>query len=107
MSPNNRRHISQLFPVKATPGTFHVLPKLHKLSHFISTKSNTHTTDGNLVSTTQLIDKATKPNIRPPYRPIVSSKGTLTEHISGYVDSILQTLLHNIPNLITDTNDFN
>ena len=25
--------------------------------------------------------------IRPPYRPIVSSKRTLTEHISEYVDN--------------------
>ena len=106
MSPNNRIHISQLFYVKATPGTFYALSKLHKLSHLIPTKANTHTTDGNLINTTLLIDKATNLNIRPPYRPIVSSKMTLTEHISGYVDSILQPLMHNIPSLITDTNDF-
>ena len=106
ISSNNRLHISQLFPVKATPGTFYALPKLHKLSHLVSTKSNSHMTDGNLINTTQLIDKANNLNIRPPYRPIVSSKRTLTEHISGYVDSILQPLLHNIPSLITYTNDF-
>ena len=29
MSSNNRIHISQLFPVKATPGTFNALPKRH------------------------------------------------------------------------------
>ena len=63
-------------------------------------------TDGNLINTAQLIDKSNSLNIGPPYRPIVSSKRTLAEHISWYVDSILQTLLHNIPNLITDTNDF-
>ena len=63
-------------------------------------------TDGNLINNTQLIDKATNLNIRPPYWTIVSSKRTLTEHISGYVDSILQPLLHNIPSLITETNDF-
>ena len=40
------------------------------------------------------------------YRPIVSSKGTHAGHISGYVYSILQPLLYNIPSLITDTNDF-
>ena len=38
--------------------------------------------------------------------PIVSSKGTLAYHISGNVDSILQPLLHNMPSLLTDTNDF-
>ena len=106
ISSNNRSHISQLFPVKATPGTFYALLKLHKFSHLISTNTNRHMTDGNLINTAQLIDNAKSLNIRPPYRPIVSSKRTHTEHISGYVDSILQPLLHNIPSLITDTNDF-
>ena len=92
--------------MKATPGTFYALPKLHKLSHLISTNTNRHMTDGNLINTAQQIDKANCLHIRPPYKPIVSSKRTLTEHISGYVDSILQPLLHNIPSLITDTNDF-
>ena len=92
--------------MKATPGTFYALPKLHKLSHLISTNTNRHMTDGNLINTAQLIDKANSLNIRPPYRPIVSLKRTITEHISGYVDSILQPLLHNVPSLITDTNDF-
>ena len=104
-SSNNWLHISQLFPVKATPGTFYALQKLHKLSHLISTKTNRHMTDGNLINTTQLIDKANSLNIRPPYRPIAyySIHRTHTEHISGYVDSILKPLLHNIPSLITDT----
>ena len=106
ISSNNRSHISQLFLVKATPGTFYALPKLHKLSHLISTNINRYMTYGKLINTTQLIDKANSLNIRPPYRPIVSSKRTFTEHISVYVDSILQPLLHNIPSLITDTNDF-
>ena len=65
MSPNEMKHISQLFPVKATPGTSYALPKLHKHSHLISTKANAHTTDDNIISTTQLIDKATNLNIRP------------------------------------------
>ena len=78
ISFNNRSHISQLFPVKATPGTFYALPKLHKLSHLISTNTKGHITDGNLINTAQLIDKANSLNIRPPYRPIVSSKRKLT-----------------------------
>ena len=65
MSPNNWIHISKLIPVKATPGTFYTLPKLHKHNHLISTKTNTHSKDGNLISTTQLIDKATSLSIRP------------------------------------------
>ena len=106
ISSNNRSLISQLFFVKATPGTFYTLPRLHKLSYLISTNTNIHMTDGNLINTAQLIDKANCLNIRPPYRPIVSSKRTISEHISGYVDSILQPLLHKIPTLMTDTNDF-
>ena len=106
ISSNNRSHISQLFPVKATPGTFYALPKLHKLSYLISTNTNRNMTDGNLINTALLIDIANSLIIRPPYRSIVSSKRTLTEHISGYVYSILQTLLRNITSLITDTNDF-
>ena len=106
ISSNNRSHISQLFPVKATPGTFYALPKLHKLSHLISINTNRHMTDCNLINTAKLIDKSNSLNIMLPYRPIVSSKRTLTEHISGYVDSILQPLLHNIPSLIADTSDF-
>ena len=103
--PTTGKHISQLLPVIVTPGTFYAIPKLHKLSHLISTKAIRHMTDGNLINTAQLIDRANSLNIKPPYRPIVSSKRTHTEHIFGYVDSILQPLLHNIPSLITDTND--
>ena len=43
---------------------------------------------------------------KAPCRTMVSSKRSLTEHISGYVDSILQPLQKNIPSLITDTHDF-
>ena len=82
ISSNNRLHISQ---------QFYAFPKLHKLSYLISTNTNNLMTKGNLINTAQLIDKADSLSIRPTYRPIVSSKWTLTEHISGYVDSILQT----------------
>ena len=40
ISSNNRLRISQLFPVKATPGTFYALTKLHKLNHLICTIAN-------------------------------------------------------------------
>ena len=42
LSLDNKKHISQLFPIKATLGTYYALPKLHKLSHLISAKANTH-----------------------------------------------------------------
>ena len=44
--------------------------------------------------------------MRPPNRPIVSCKGILAEHISGYVDSILQNFLAKIPSFHKDTTDF-
>ena len=106
ISSHNRLHISELFHVEATPGTYYALPKLHKLSHLISTRAITLTTDDNLAITTQLINKANNLSIRPPYRAIVSSKRTLTEHNSGYVESIFQSLLNDVPSLIADTNDF-
>ena len=43
-----------------------------------------------LINTEQIAHVASSLAIRPPYRPIVSCKGALTEHISGNVDSILQ-----------------
>ena len=63
ISSTSMLHFSQIFPVKATPGTFYAIPKLQNLSHLTSTNSNRHMTDGNLVNTTQLIDKATQLNI--------------------------------------------
>ena len=60
----------------------------------------------NLSSISDIITEAIKLNIRPPYRPIVSSIGTITEHISGFVDSTLQPLLQNIPSYLKDTTHF-
>lgn len=44
--------------------------------------------------------------VSPSGRPIVSGIGTMTEFISGYVDSILQPLLPRIPSFIKDTTHF-
>ena len=66
ISSNNRLHISKLFHVRATLGTFYALPKLHKLSHLISINANRHMSDGKLVNTKQLIDKSNNLNIWPP-----------------------------------------
>ena len=57
----------------------------------------------NISSTSDIIAEANKLNIRPPYRQIVSYICTITEHISGFVDSILQLLLQDIPNYLKDT----
>ena len=59
-----------------------------------------------LPSTTDIITEASKLNTRPPYRPIVSCIGTITEHISGFVDLILQPLLQKITSYLKDTTHF-
>ena len=62
-------------------GIFHGLSKLHKLIQLIISR---HNDDGlslsvNLSSTSDIVTEATKLNIRPPYRPMVSCMGTITE----------------------------
>ena len=42
----------------------------------------------------------------PPGRPIISGIDTLTEKLSGFVDSFLNPLLVHIPSFIKDTTDF-
>ena len=59
-----------------------------------------------LTNTEQITQVANSLDIRPPYRPIVSCKGTLTKHISRHVDSILQNFLDKIPSFLKDTTDF-
>ena len=53
-----------------------------------------------------IITEAKRININPPDRPIESGIGTLTEHVSAFVDRELQPLLANIPSYINDTTDF-
>ena len=55
----------------------------------MSTKYNHSHLNKSLKYTEQITLVANWLEIRPPVRPIVSHKGTLTEHIGGYVDSIL------------------
>ncbi|XP_033095473.1 uncharacterized protein LOC117100033 [Anneissia japonica] len=87
-----------------TPGTFYCVPKLHKLPKLIAdaTKPRTPLLD----TLTTIYELAKSLNIRPPGRPIISGRGTLTEHLSGYVDSILNPLLHNIPSYTQDSTHF-
>ena len=44
--------------------------------------------------------------LNQPGRPIVSGIGTLTEHVSAFVDRELQPLLANIPSYIKESTDF-
>ena len=79
---------------------------IYKLKQLISSKYNNAHLINTLINTEQLNQVANSLEIRPPYRPIVSCKGTLTEHISGHVDSILQNFLDKIPSFLKDTTDF-
>ena len=103
---DNKQVVSKLLPTQPKPGLFYALPKLHKLKQLISSKYNHSQLINTLTNTEQITQVANSLEIRPPYRPIVSCKGTLTEHISGYVDSILLNFLDKIPSLLKDTTDF-
>ncbi|XP_070543722.1 uncharacterized protein [Ptychodera flava] len=67
-------HIENATSPDPRPGTFYLLPKIHK--------------EGN------------------PGRPIISGIGTITEGISGYVDTILKPFATSTPSYIQDTTDF-
>ena len=108
LSDSNRQVIQCLLPDQPLAGIFHGLHKLHKLIQLINSRLNDNSliTLVNLSSISDIIAEATKLNIRPPYRPIVSCIGTITEHISGFEDSILQPLLQKIPSCLKDTPHF-
>lgn len=52
------------------------------------------------------VPKIHKHATRPPGRPIVSTKGTLLEPLSTYLDSFLRPLLPEIPSYLRDTTHF-
>ena len=105
LADSNRQIIQGLLPNQPRAGIIQGLPKLHKLSQLINSRLNDNSlnTFVNLSSISDIITEATKLNIRPPYRPVVSCIGTITEHISGFVDSILQPLIQNIRSYLKDT----
>ena len=108
LADSNRQISHDLLPDQLRAGIFYGLPKLHKLKLLIHSRliDNSLNTPVNLSSISDIITEATKLNIRPPYRPIVSCIGTIAEHISGFVDSILQPLLKKIPSYLKDTTHF-
>ncbi|KAJ8018537.1 hypothetical protein HOLleu_43420 [Holothuria leucospilota] len=89
-----RDTLTKLIPDSPEPGIFYLLPKIHKLREKIPT------------NVTDWVTYAKEHNISPPGRPIVSCRGTLTEHLSAFVDSFLQPLLPKIRSYIKDTTQF-
>ena len=108
LADSNQQIIHDVLSDQPRAGIFYGLPKLHKLKQLIHYRLNDNSlsTSVNLSSIFDIIAEATKLNIRPPCRPIVSCIGTITEHISGFVDSILQPLFQKIPSYLKDTAHF-
>ncbi|XP_033122020.1 uncharacterized protein LOC117121033 [Anneissia japonica] len=104
-----KKATQNLIPNEPKPGTFYCLPNLHKLPKLTSeaTKTNPEPIGLDTLSTpTKIYDLAKSLHITPPGRPIISGRGTLTEHLSGYIDSILNPLLINIPSFTQDSTHF-
>ncbi|XP_053383797.1 uncharacterized protein LOC128550001 [Mercenaria mercenaria] len=80
IEPNIRNEFD-VFPENLRTPQFYILPKIHK------------TFDDNLP-------------LGYPGRPIVSAYDSCTDHISKYVDHILQPFVQSLPSYIKDTNDF-
>ena len=72
----NEETFTYLSPKQPTCSRFYILPKIHK-------------------------DRSS-----PPGRPIVSANGHPTEHISEYVNNILNPLVSKLPSYIKDTTHF-
>ncbi|XP_041420512.1 uncharacterized protein LOC121394223 isoform X1 [Xenopus laevis] len=52
------------------------------------------------------LPKVHKNLLHPPGRPIISARGSLTEQVAKYVDSLLQPLIRVTSTYLQDTNDF-
>ena len=76
---------------KYGPGHMHILPKIHRLDQSVITKIKDNGFN---------ID-----NITPPWRPIISQIGTVTEYISRYVDYFLVPIVQKQHTYIKDTSD--
>ena len=106
ISVADKQVVSKLLSTQHKPGLFYALPKLHRLRQLISSKYSHSYLIKTLINTKQITQVANSQEVRQPYRPIVSCKGTLTEHFSGHVDCILQRFFDKIPSFLKDTTDF-
>ena len=103
---DTRELIMSLIPPLPRAGNFYTIPKLHKLEGLVSKHIERQGLQLASFKEDDIVSLAKTFNIAPPGRPIVSGKGTLTEYISGFIDSILQRLMPHIPSFIQDTTDF-
>ena len=78
-------------PDQPKPALFHGIPKTHKLPEVIKTVMECRNIINENLSDQTAIDIAIEHNILPPFRPIISGVGCLTEIMTAYVDKIQQT----------------
>ncbi|XP_033120928.1 uncharacterized protein LOC117120039 [Anneissia japonica] len=107
LTTDTKSKAKSLIPLNPRTGVLYTIPKLHKLPKLVEDSLNSpdHATNHSTNLST-IYHHAKSLSINPPGRPIVSGNGTLTEHISGFVDSILNPLLPFIPSFVQDTTDF-
>lgn len=98
-----KEEVLRLIPTSPRPGIFYTLPKIHKLKALVN---NLRTDVGEALTDEETFDFVRANNILTPGRPIVSGIGTLTEHISSYVNQHLQPILNSIPSYIKDKTHF-
>jgi hypothetical protein len=83
----------RLKPKNCVPGTFYLLPKIHKLKTI------------NPANAKKLGCTANLDSLKLKGRPICSQINTVTEKISAYVDRYLQPLAQSVQSFVKDTND--
>ena len=105
-TPELREQVRELIPEKPKPAVFYTIPKLHKLPKLTKEKDPNHTGDLTNLSPKEIVELSKTLNITPPGRPIISGIGTLTEPLSGFIDSILNPYVNSIPSFVQDTTHF-
>ena len=95
--------LKNTLPDQPRPAVFHGIPKIHKLPEAIKTAMECRNIIDENLSDQTAIDIAIEHNILPPFQPIISGKGCITENMSAYVDKILQHFLPKISSYIQNT----
>ena len=98
--------LKNTLPDQPKPVVFYGIPKIQKLPEVIKTAMECRNIINENLSDQTAIDIAIEHNILPPFRPIISGIGCLTENMSTYVDKILQPFPKKIPSYIQGTTQF-
>ena len=98
--------LKNTLPDQPKPAVFYGIPKIHRLLVVIKTAMEYRNIITENVSNQTAIDIDIKHNILPPFRPIISGIGCLTENMSAYVEKFLQLFPPKIPGYIQDTTRF-